>query len=307
MIMIENRRYLLLGGNGFVGSHISDMLLRQGAEVRILDRYPEQFRSANPSISYFIGDFSDPELLKSAIHGIDTVIHLQSSTVPSTSEHGSLFDIETNLIPTVRLLETMVENKCNTIVYFSSGGAVYGNPSIIPTPEDSPLCPISSYGVVKTVIESYIQYFERHGVRSLIIRPSNLYGIRQSKTGVLGLINTLLENALHDEETNIFGDGSVIKDYVYINDLIDFLEVALKLDTYGVFNIGSGQGVSVNEVIALVENAINKTLRLRHENARTFDVSKVILDISKAKSKIGWEPHTPLSTGISEVWKQKVT
>jgi len=299
-------RYLVIGGNGFVGSHVTDMLLSLGEEVTVLDRYPERFRSPNPAILYQVGDFSDSQLLKIALRGIDTVIHLQSSTVPSSSEHNNLFDIESNLIPTVKLLEAMVQSRCTKIVYLSSGGAVYGNPMILPTPENSTINPISSYGVVKATIESYITYFHRYGIKSLIVRPSNLYGIRQGNTGVLGLINTLLEKALREEEVVIFGNGSAVKDYIHVSDLTNFLSVALKMNSCGIFNIGSGIGVSIHEVIDIVEHVTGKALQIRHEEARAFDVLRIILDIRKAKAEVGWSPTKPLNDGIKEVWQNKI-
>ena len=305
MTINKQMRYLVIGGNGFVGSHVIDMLLSMGEEVVVLDRYPERFRSPNPAVIYHVGDFSDSQLLKIALKGIDTVIHLQSSTVPSSSEHNHLFDIESNLIPTVKLLEAMVQSRCTKIVYLSSGGAVYGNPMILPTPENSTINPISSYGVVKATIESYITYFHRYGIESLIVRPSNLYGIRQGNTGILGLINTLLEKALREEEVVIFGNGSAVKDYVHVSDLTHFLSLALKMNACGIFNIGSGIGVSVNEVIEIVENVTRKALQIRHEETRAFDVLRIILDIKKAKTEVGWSPIMPLNKGIKEVWQYK--
>lgn len=299
-------RFLIIGGNGFVGSHIKDMLAERGASVRILDRYPERFRDADRRVDYRIGDFSDPKAIKDALAGIDTVIHLQSTTVPSTSEHSNVFDIESNLIPTVRLLEAMVDSGCDRIIYLSSGGAVYGNPTQIPIAEDAVLTPISSYGVIKSVIERYLHYFGRYGLRSLIVRPSNLYGPRQGNTGVLGLINTLLEKTLREEEVVIFGDGSAVKDYVHVRDLLDFLAKAIAMDATGVFNVGSGQGVSVNEVIAQVNAVTGRELRLRFEDARPYDVARIVLDISKAHGVLGWQPTVSLEQGVREVWTHKL-
>lgn len=299
-------RYLLIGGNGFVGSHIKDMLADKGASVRILDRYPERFRDADRRVDYCIGDFSDPKTMKSALAGIDTVIHLQSTTVPSTSEHSNVFDIESNLIPTVRLLENMVECGCQRIIYLSSGGAVYGNPQHVPIGEEAPLAPISSYGVIKSVIERYLQYFERYDIRSLVIRPSNLYGIRQGNTGVLGLVNTLLEKTLRDEEVVIFGDGNAVKDYVHIEDLLDLLAKAIAMDVTGVFNVGSGEGVSVNEVVAMVRSVTGKEMHIRHESARPFDVARIVLDITKASAVLGWKPTVRLEDGIRQLWNDKL-
>jgi UDP-glucose 4-epimerase len=303
---IASRRFLLIGGNGFIGSHIKDLLADKGDTVRILDRYPERYRDGDDRVDYRIGDFSDLKTVKEALKGMDTVIHLQSTTVPATSEHSNVFDIESNLIPTVRLLEAMADEGCKDIIYLSSGGAVYGNPLEIPISEASTLSPISSYGVIKSVIERYLHYFERYGIRSLIIRPSNLYGIRQGNTGVLGLINTLLEKTLRDEEMVIFGDGSAVKDYVHVNDLLEFLSIAIGRRATGVFNVGSGEGVSVNEVIASVQAITGKAMRLRYEKARPYDVARIVLDITKAKAALGWHPAVKLEDGIREVWNHKL-
>lgn len=288
-----------------MGSHLKDMLQFNGASVRVLDRYPERFRDADKRAEYHIGDFSDLNTLKHALVGVDTVIHLQSTTVPSTSEHSSVFDIESNLIPTVRLLETMAEMGLSKIIYVSSGGAVYGNPAKVPISEEADLAPISSYGLTKSIIERYIRYFDRYGIRSVIVRPSNLYGIRQSNTGVLGLVNTLLERTLRSEEMVIFGDGSVVKDYVHIEDLMSFLLKAIEQNSTGTFNVGSGQGWSVNQVIDVVKAVTARDLRIKYEDSRKYDVSRIILDISKAKEVLNWQPTVTIEAGIRQVWKYK--
>jgi len=200
----------------------------------------------------------------------------------------------------------MVDSGCNRIIYLSSGGAVYGNPMQMPIAEDATLAPISSYGVIKSVIERYLHYFGRYGIRSLIVRPSNLYGIRQGNTGVLGLVNTLLEKTLRDEEVLIFGDGSAVKDYVHVSDLLDFLSKAIAMDATGVFNVGSGQGVSVNEVMALVNAVTGRQTHIRYEDARPYDVARIVLDISKAHGVLGWQPKVTLEQGIREVWDHKL-
>lgn len=299
-------KVLLIGGNGFVGSHVADMLLDMGASVRVLDRYPERFRPPNDKIDYRIGDFSDKVHLESALKNVDTVIHLQSTTVPSTSERNSLFDIESNLIPTIKLLDAMVKEGCTRLIYISSGGAVYGKPAAIPIVENSPLNPISSYGVVKCSIEKYINYYCQYGIQPLILRPSNLYGCRQSNVGVLGLINTLLEKALKQEKVIIFGDGSVIKDYIHIDDMVHFMRSAISKNLVGTYNVGSGIGHSVNDVIDIVEKVIGRPLTIERQPSKSYDVDRIVLAIDKAKTDGNWNPETPMEEGIGKVWKSKI-
>jgi len=300
-------RILIIGGNGFVGSHLVDMLVANNATVRVLDRFPERFRAPNPKVDYRLGDFSDQVLLQEALDGIDSVIHLQSTTVPSTSERNSLFDIESNLIPTIKLLDLMVKMKCSELVYLSSGGAVYGKPTSLPVFEDATLRPISSYGIVKSTIEKYLAYYTQAGIRSLIVRPSNLYGTRQSNVGVLGLVNTLLEKIIHNESVIIYGDGTVVKDYIYIEDMTNFIQLAISKRLTGIYNMGSGVGISVNDVVALVEKVTERSLQIERQPVRSYDVDHVVLGIEKAMNHTGWKPMISLEEGIGKMWEYKIS
>lgn len=155
-------RVLVIGCNGFIGSHLVDISFRSGHKVRVFDRSPEKFRSALPNVDYRLFDFNDTSAIAESLEGVDVVIHLLSTTVPSTSNLDLVADIQNNLIGTVRLLQMMLKKDVKRIVYLSSGGTVYGVPQIVPIPETHPLNPaFCSYGVVKVAIEKYLFMFQR--------------------------------------------------------------------------------------------------------------------------------------------------
>jgi UDP-glucose 4-epimerase len=298
-------KILCIGGNGFMGGHVVDLLLREGHTVSVLDPYPEKFRRPNPQIRYFACDLSDTGRLDEALEDVDTVIHLFSSVVPATAEGKMTFDLQSNLLPTLHLLDRMLAKGIHNIVFFSSGGAVYGNPDTIPTPEHQTPSPISVYGQGKWIIENYLRFYAQSGLQPLIIRPSNVYGIRQGNSGVLGLINTLLDAALNGVQVSIYGKGETIRDYLHVSDLTTFLDMALRKSANGVYNVGSGLGHSVSEVMNLVEQITGRELKKEFFPSRPFDVDRIVLDNTKAHRDLGWTPVVSLEQGIREVWDFK--
>jgi len=295
------KKILVLGGNGFIGSHVVDQLLNTGYSISVFDRGYEKYRTPHNGVKYFLGEFSNTPLLAEALEGVDTVIHLISTTVPSTSNLNPIADIQTNLVGTVNLLELMVSAKVRRIVFLSSGGTVYGLPKSIPISEYHPLNPICSYGVVKIAIEKYIKMFEYlYGIQAVILRPSNPYGPHQSHEGVQGVISTFLRKIISCEPITIWGDGSVIRDYLYISDLAELCSLVINSDVNGVFNVGSGKGHSLNEIIKAIEKITNLKAIVEYQEARNFDVSEVVLDVNLAKDTFNWTPDTLLEAGIKK-------
>lgn len=300
-----NKNILLIGGNGFLGSHLIDYLLVKN-KVRVLSRTNEKYRTPNPNVDYRIGNYLDTDFLNLALKNIDIVIHLASSTIPSTSNDNCIKDIESNLIGSVKLLEAINKNKCSKIIFISSGGTVYGNPSIVPTPEEVVLNPICSYGITKVAVENYIYMFHKlYDLDYLILRVSNLYGIRQNNEGAQGLINTLMNKISNKEEITIWGDGNITRDYIYVEDLCHLIQLAIFDNISGTFNAGSGTGSSVNEIIDLISETLQITPIIKKVAPRSFDVAKNILDVSKAKEKINWKATTDLKKGIQLMWAEK--
>ena len=296
-------RALVLGGNGFIGSHVVDALLNDGYFVRVLDRSPEMFRKSLDRVDYFRGLFDDIPLLIEALQGIDIVYHFISTTVPGTSNQDPVSDIQSNLISTVRLFEQMNKTGVERIVFLSSGGTVYGIPKQWPINEDHPTQPICSYGIVKVANESYLQIFqELHNIRPVILRASNPYGERQGHIGVQGVIGTFLAKVAKGESIQIWGDGNIIRDFIYVGDLVRLCVVAAESEYCGVFNAGSGKGHSINHILKEIIAITGVTPQVDYKPGRAFDIPRVVLDISKAVKTFGWNPDTELQNGIKKTW-----
>jgi len=290
---------LVLGGNGFIGSHIVDTLLVEGHAVRVFDRSPEMFRQPLPNVDYRVGGFDDSFLLAEALQGIDVVCHAISTTVPGTSNLDPVADIQSNLINTVRLLDNMREMGVQKIVFLSSGGTVYGNPESVPIREDHPLNPICSYGVVKVAIEKYLfMHQQLYDLKPVVIRASNPYGPRQGHRGVQGLISTFLSKAISHDVLEVWGDGSLVRDYIYISDLARLFVTAVGDEVTGVFNVGSGEGHSINEIINAVNQMIGESAGVKYKKGRSYDVLRATLDIGKACEQFGWKPEVSLEEGM---------
>jgi len=297
-------RVLVLGGTGFIGSHVVDELIRSNFFVRILSRGSDPWRAPNRQIEYIKGDFTDRATVSAALEGIDTVCHLISTTVPSTSNDNPRRDIETNLVGTLTLIEAMLEKKIRRIVYASSGGTVYGIPQILPVPETAPLMPISSYGVVKVAIENYLRMFAHsHDLEPLIIRPSNPYGTRQRGNGIQGVIPVFAQKILNGEEISIWGDGTVTRDFIHVTDLATLFRLAIESNISGVYNAGSGVGTSLNEIISLISRMTSCLAQTRYRPARNFDVPSIILDTIHTRETFHWELRVNLEQGIADLCK----
>lgn len=292
-------KILVLGGNGFIGSHIVDKLSHNGHHVRVYDRAPERYRSPLPKVEYVAGNFDDQLLLAESMEGVDIICHFISTTVPGTSNIDMKLDIETNLINTLNLLNIMHKKSMKKIVYLSSGGAIYGNPQIIPIPENHPLNPISSYGVVKLAIEKYLfMYQELYDFEPIILRPSNPFGPRQGHQGTQGLIGTLLGRVIRGEPIEVWGNGKVIRDYIYIDDFVELCIAAIEGQIKGVYNAGSGKGHSILDVISAVNEITGYDNEIIFKQGRVFDPGEIVLDITLAKRTFGWQQKTSLCEGI---------
>ena len=294
---------LLVGGNGFIGSHVKDVFVERGHDVRVLDPAPERYRPHLPHVDYRLGSCADPSALAEALAGIDGVVYLASNTVPSTSNANAQWDISSNLVPLVATLDAMVQARIRRIVYFSSGGTAYGVTGSQPVAEDWPLQPVCSYGIVKVAAEKYLGMYEYlHGIQPLALRPSNPIGPRQGHEGVQGFVGTALLRVLRGETLQVWGDGSVVRDYVYVRDLALAAVLALESSATGSVNVGSGDGVSLLEVLSLIEHVTQSSIAVQFHPGRAFDVPHLVLAVQHAWDIIGWRPATPLQDGIAHHW-----
>ena len=297
-------RSLVVGGCGFIGSHLVDHLLAQGIKVRVYDRSPERFRPMPDAVDFRQGDFGDSSSLAEALVDVDVVFHLLSTSVPSTSKINPVADIKGNLIGTVRLLELMRNAEVRRMVYLSSGGTIYGPPSTDPVSEEHPERPISSYGIVKSAIEKYILMEQHlHGLSPVILRASNPYGPRQGHGGVQGVVGTFLWCVANEDPIQVWGDGSVVRDFIYVSDLAELCVQCGNSDVTGIFNAGSGEGVSIKQILDTVAGVTGLQITPNFRPGRDFDVPRVVLDIALIRSHLAWQPKTQLEDGIENTWR----
>ena len=295
---------LILGGGGFLGSHLCEALLVQGYLVRILDR-PNLARfkpfQQHEKVEWIDGDFINRKDVDNAVSGCDIIYHLVSTTLPRSSNENPAYDVETNVIGSLHLLEAVRKYKAKKIIFVSSGGTVYGIPKEIPLKESHPTEPICSYGISKLAIEKYMRLFHLlHGVEYCVLRLSNPFGERQRVSAAQGAIAVFLYKALRNEAIEIWGDGSVTRDYFYVSDAVSALVKALSYEGDNrIFNIGSGVGRSLNEILDSIDSLIGEPVKRVYLPSRAFDVPVNILDISKAENLLSWKPQMPFVEGLS--------
>jgi len=295
---------LVIGGNGFIGSHMVDCLIQHGHRVRVYDSVHERYREPLPNVDYRISSLENiPDLYESLL-GIDIVFHLACTSVPSTSNIDIIADINKNIIPTINILDLMVKLGIKRIVYFSSGGTVYGYPMTTPIGEEHQIKPISSYGILKATIERYLFLYElTHGLQPLIIRPSNPYGLRQGHFMAQGVISTFLHRVKLGEPLFVYGDGNSKKDYIYIHDFIELCyQLCMKYE-FGEFNVATGTGTSLNQIIEQIKIITGKNVDVQYTEKQNYDVDHFILDISKVSRLLEPQTFTSLEDGIKILWE----
>ena len=297
--------YLVLGGAGFIGSHVVDALVLRGHNVRVFDRKNANLNNLERSLSSIEiqeGDFYNSTDIVNALVGIDIIVHLISTTIPSTSNYDPVYDADTNITGTVRLLKLAVKASVKKIVFASSGGAVYGEPLVLPIPESHSNNPVCAYGVSKLAIEKYLGlFYHTYGLDYSILRIANPYGERQNPHGGLGAVTTFIWQAIHGETITIWGDGEVARDFFYVSDLVSALiTMAEGSPASRIYNIGSGRAYTLREILAAIELVLGELPKVIYAPARTLDVSINYLDITRAKNELGWGPIVTLDQGISK-------
>ncbi|WP_426150128.1 NAD-dependent epimerase/dehydratase family protein [Pseudomonas sp. DC3000-4b1] len=294
---------LIFGGGGFIGSAIADRLLKDGHALRIFERprvQPYRDFLATESVDWVAGDLTSNHDVTAALDGMDAVLHLVSTTLPKTSNDDPIYDVQSNLVGTLHMLNAMVERKISRVMFISSGGTVYGKPVSTPIKESHPTEPLVSYGITKLAIEKFLlMYQQLHGIRATIMRVANPYGERQRVETAQGAVGVFLSKALQHQPIQIWGDGSVTRDYIYVSDVADAFAAAIDYNgTHNVFNISSGIGVDINELVRHIENATGESIRKEYLPGRPYDVPVSVLDNSLASRELGWTPRVGLEEGL---------
>jgi UDP-glucose 4-epimerase len=298
--MKQDRSCIVLGGGGFIGTNLCRRLVQLGWHVRAFGRrhaFPESING----VEWYQGDLTDVTTLANAIQSSDAIFHLANATTPLSANLDMAADVQKNVLPTLALLDLASKTPLGRIIFASSGGTIYGRPSQIPTPETSPTDPITAYAVSKLATEKYLALHEiLHATQYRILRMSNPFGPFQTPAKNQGLISALISRGIHDEEIEIWGDGSIVRDFIFIDDVVDaFLAAVDDQSNERIFNIGSGEGQSIREVIAEIERHIG-ALRIRWKPGRAIDLPVSILAIDRARHALNWTPKTSFQEGMEQ-------
>ncbi|HOX72954.1 MAG TPA: NAD-dependent epimerase/dehydratase family protein [Dokdonella sp.] len=294
---------LVLGSAGFIGSPLCRQLARLGYAVHALGRSERTESSAG--ITRIRGSIEDRRLLREALAACATVVYAAATTTPGTSAGDPSLEVIGNLLPLSRLLECAADFPQRRIVYLSSGGTIYGDDASGAV-ESRVLRPRSYYGAGKVAAEALLHAcVSTSDWTAVSLRPSNLYGPGQRVTRGFAIVPTLFDRAADGEEFQIWGDGSTVRDYCYLDDLIDAIVLALPVpaaDPFTVYNVASGQTASILELIGACELASGRKIRVRHLPARGFDVACVSPSHRAITEDLGWKARTDLATGLQRTW-----
>jgi UDP-glucose 4-epimerase len=298
------KRVVLLGGLGFMGSHLCRALLAERYAVRVFDRLfasRELVEDVARGLEIVEGDVARAQDVVDACADADVLVHLVHTTVPGSSMDDPAYDITSNVVASVNWLRRLGETKVRRLVFVSSGGTVYGVPRAVPIDEAHPTDPISSYGITKLAIEKYVSaYASMLGIDYFIIRPSNVYGPGQRLHIGQGVIGVMAHRALRGEPLELWGDGGSLRDYLYVEDVT--AAVVSLLDYAGaerVFNASSGEGHSVLDIIATLRAQLGSLPEVVRKPGRGFDVPANVLDSSRLRRATGWRPSVTLWEGVA--------
>jgi UDP-glucose 4-epimerase len=301
---MKYKRVLVTGGAGFIGSHLTDRLLREGLEVTVLDDLSRGKRENVPAQARFVlGDVRDAKEVAALASGVDVVFHLAAHVSIRASVEGFYEDAETNLMGTLNVLRACAAHKVKKLVYASSMAVYADAPTPVPVSEDYATAPVSPYGVAKLACERYAMLVAaQSGFDAVALRYFNTYGPRQTFTPYVGVITIFVQRLLRGETPEIFGDGEQCRDFVYVGDIAEATFLAMAQDVSGeVLNVGSGQGTTVNQIASLLCARLCPDISPVHVPPHPGELRNSIADIRKAQRLLGYEPRGRLKDKIDEV------
>jgi len=301
---------MFIGGAGFIGSNLIKTLSSFNYKVYVIE--PEQAnvdRIKEFNVTLIRASLNDIDRINQYIHEyeIRIVVHLVSTLIPGSTYNDYKREYKNVIFPSIELMETCAKNNIR-FIFFSSGGTIYGNRNnVLPFKETDPVTPISYYGWSKQMMENCILFMHRtQGLEYLIIRPSNPYGHGQNLYGKQGLVAVAIGKIIKGETIEVWGDGSSIRDYIYVDDLAKIFAKLIEQDVKNTtLNVGSGRGYSVNDVLAIIRIVSGKDLKIDYQNPRPVDVSSVVLDTSALRKEIDYE-LTPFMDGVRSYYKEVI-
>lgn len=295
-------RVLLLGGSGFIGTNLGLALLQKGFSVRVVSRSKPHSFLMSEGATWCKCDITDQRTLLHAMSDCEIVFHLASNTNPKTSGNNPASDVQNNIAGTLNVLEQAVAQPgIRRLIFISSGGTVYGIPKTLPISENHPTEPICSYGICKLSIEKYLALYHRnHNLDTRVLRLSNPYGTHQPIDRLQGAIAVFTARMLKGQPIEVWGDGSVTRDYLHVSDAVDAMLLLMEYQgDVRLFNLGSGIGHSINEILKILQIQAKKKIDVRYSEGRTFDVPVNFLDTNLIRRELLWDQKIDIDSGIS--------
>lgn len=297
---------LVIGGNGFLGSHLVDALVVREHCVTVFDMFSGTGHWASEGVDIVDGNFLNIADLRRAVHGKQIVVHMLSTTDPATAENDPIVDIRTNILGSVELFQICADEGVEHVYFASSGGTIYGDRDQEKFSEDDLTLPVSPYGIGKLAIENYMRFFERkYGLRSTSFRISNPYGTRQNPHKRQGIIPIFLRNILNNMPLTVMGDGTMFRDYIYVKDFANIVATMISTGpSQPVYNVGSGRGTTVNELVDAMVNVTGRHPVIEYRDVPSTYVHGSVLDTTRIQNEFGPFEMTELEVGIQRTWQE---
>ncbi len=293
------KKILVTGGAGFIGSHVVEILCNVGYDVTVIDDLSFGYKSFVDYRAKFIrGSIGDKKIIEKALVGVDVVMHLAASSIIKFSYDAPGVYYQNNVMNGIVMLEAMRKNKIKKII-FSSSAAVYGNTTISPIPEDAPRLPLNIYGSSKLAFEEALfAYYHSFGIESVSLRYFNAYGPRDEQRPATRAVPVWIQRILKNKPIPLFWKGEQLRDYVYVGDIARAHFAVMNLDGCRQYNIGSGSGVWMKDIIKKLEKISSKKIKVENKGERRGDPAKLIADTSRIKKEANWKPEVGLEEGL---------
>ncbi len=297
------RKILVTGGAGFIGSHVVDKLIEKEFEVVVVDNLSTGNRkNLNKKAKFYKADISKPGIDKIfKKENPEIVFHFAAQINVRESVENPSQDAKVNIIGGLNVLQACKNFGVKKIIFSSTGGAIYGEADVIPTPESYIEKPMSPYGVAKLATEKYIYYYQKvFGIDFAVLRFANVYGPRQNSKGEAGVVAIFANKILLGKQPVITGTGNQTRDFVFVSDVADAAILAMESEKTGIFNIGTGKETDINTVFSEIQKESGKVIEKVYGPAQKGEQQRSCLDCSKAKAELGWFPKYSLEQGIKE-------
>lgn len=295
-------KVMVTGGAGFIGSHLVDRLIQEGHEAVVVDNLSTGKRKhVNRAARLYKLDVQSPRLERVFRKERPSVLmHLAAQMDVRRSVEDPIFDAQSNILGTINVLEQAVRHGSRKVVFASSGGAIYGEQEVFPAPESHPTRPLSPYGISKLAGEFYLAYYQQYsGIQYVSLRYSNVYGPRQDPHGEAGVVAIFTQKMLGGEQPIVNGTGRQTRDFVFVEDVVDAHLAVMGKDVQGCYNVGVGEETSINELFGMLADLTKSGSKQVHGPAKKGEQARSVVDSTKLRQELGWEPRTPLSEGLS--------